>query len=114
MADGAGSVMELIKSPWGPGLLFGVLIYRLGNRLITLITEGAQRFLASHERQAEAITTLAGSQDRLAGSIEEKFREDDDVRAAIRTLTAEVVRLGEKVDRVHGLLSGARAAGVSE
>ena len=90
----SNEVLELVKSPWGPGLLFGVLIYRLGNRLITLLTEGAQRFLASHEKQADAITTLAGAQ---AVAVTEQ-----------RETTVAVQALSLKIDEVKAAICGFR------
>lgn len=86
------TILELAKSPWGPGLLFGVLIYKLGNRLMTILGNGADRFLVSHEAQSVAITQLAASQQSALGeqrettvAVQALSLKIDEVKSAICT-----------------------------
>jgi hypothetical protein len=75
-------VTEIVR--WGPALL----VIALGAIL-----------LDRHAGPAiGAIRDMAGSQGRLAGTIEERFRAEDDVRMACRALTGQVERLNGKID----------------
>jgi hypothetical protein len=84
-------VTEIVR--WGPALL----VIALGAIL-----------LDRHAGPAiGAIRDVAGSQGRLAAVIEDRFRAEDDVRAACRALSGQVERLGEHIVEIRAHVCGA-------
>lgn len=71
---------------WGPTVLvLGALVW--------LADRHAPPFIAASREQATALA-------RLGASLEERFRQDDDVRMATRTLSGQIERLAAKIDAV--------------
>jgi len=91
-------VTEIVR--WGPALL----VIALGAIL-----------LDRHAGPAiGAIRDVAGSQGRLAAVIEDRFRAEDDVRAACRALSGQVERLSEHVIEVKARICSPGIAGTGE
>ena len=55
-------------------------------------------------------TVYALAREQLTGSIEERFRSEDDVRMATRALAGDIAKLADKIDgliEAHGQAKGA-------
>jgi len=89
---------------------YSLSVLTLGGLFVAIAYIGPP-FIAAQRESAKSQSHLAESMGALSASIQERFRQEDDVRAACRALSGQIERLGQKIDEIHVTVSRGPAAG---
>jgi hypothetical protein len=82
---------------WGPAIVIVAGVFLLADRHARPLIDAAVNAVAAQREQAAAM-------GQLSASLQERFRQDDDVRMATRTLTGEVEKLSLKMDKLYAVI----------
>jgi len=79
---------------------YSLSVLTLGGLFVAVAYIGPP-FIAAQRESAKSQSHLAESIGAMSASIQERFRQEDDVRSVCRALTGVVERMGKRIEEVH-------------